>query len=333
MRSDKEPEKDSQVEIAVGGNSSPDAKQKINRKRPVQRRNSTKAQFMQSSTRLKKRGRGTRERAKSVYASLEQFARAMKWHGFSPETISLDQAKQYFAHRIMRGISPGSLHSEASAIRNAMVGANRRHEAKYIFTTEALGIPPRTSTGKRKAIPEEVYAAALAKADEFTAPLMMLMRNVGLRLNEAISCKDSVSGWTELMGMESPAVDLNFGAKGGKNRIIYIHPEKRALVHESIAAIHVSTNGGRTHPMPSKSGATANRKLRDRMRKLGLWGEFSPHSLRAAFAVDQYTLYRAKGYNHVQACSRVALDLGHGKSRGRWVWSHYVGPTLGKPQK
>ena len=333
MKQTKDITVEATTDNSASANSSTDAKQKVKRGGPMVRRMSSEAEFMQASTRLKKRSTRTRIRLKSVYKTLCKFARKMQWHGFSPGTITLEQAKRYFSHRISINICPECLHSEASAIRNALAGVDRALEAKFVFTTNALGIPPRISKGKRVAVSLELYTSALEKADENTAALMMAMRNLGLRIEEATSCKDSVNGWTQLMGMGAPSVDLTFGAKNGRNRIIYIHAENRAIVHQTVAALQVITEGGKAHPMPSRSGETASRKLRDRMKKLGLTGMFSPHSLRSAFAVDQYVLYRKQGYNHLQSCSRVALDLGHGKGRGRWVWAYYVGPTLGEPPK
>ncbi|SPX19995.1 DNA-binding prophage protein [Escherichia coli] len=66
---------------------------------------------------------------------------------------------------------------------------------------------------------------------------------------------------------------------------------------------------------------------------MGLTGKYSPHSLRYAWAQDDIRRYLAQddirrylaqGFSEKEALAMVAMDLGHGDGRGRWVKQVYA---------
>ncbi len=57
--------------------------------------------------------------------------------------------------------------------------------------------------------------------------------------------------------------------------------------------------------------------------KVGLTGEYSPHSLRYAWAQDAIRHYLAQGFSEKESLALTATDLGHGDGRGRWVKQVY----------
>ncbi len=80
--------------------------------------------------------------------------------------------------------------------------------------------------------------------------------------------------------------------------------------------------------MVSKSLKEAVEQHSDRLVKLGLKGENSGHSLRRAFAMDQYKHYLATGCAEKAALSWTSNDLGHGDGRGCWVYNNYLKASL-----
>lgn len=293
------------------------------------RRESSEALFMQYGIRLKKGGRGTRARMKCTYRQVVRFGKLRGWHGLSPLNITADQTREYIKFRLEEEITARVIQSEVSAIRRALYGAGRTLECKNLFTSELLGVPKASSIGKGIAISDQVYFAALEKADRYVAALMQLQYHLGLRLNEAIQCKNSLRSWEYVMRIGGAALFLTFGAKGGRHRVIFVHPEKREVVYAAIVAVLASTSGGKNYPMPTaKTGEKAAQMYRYRLARLGIIGVYSSHSMRRRFAVDQYLLYVAAGYESKIALSRIALDLGHGEGRGRWVWNNYLSQTL-----
>uniref|UniRef100_UPI0009ABBE7B integrase domain-containing protein n=1 Tax=Salmonella enterica TaxID=28901 RepID=UPI0009ABBE7B len=57
--------------------------------------------------------------------------------------------------------------------------------------------------------------------------------------------------------------------------------------------------------------------------RMGLTGAYSPHSLRYAWAQDTISHYLAQGFNRKEALAILAMDLGHGDGRGRYVAQVY----------
>ncbi len=56
---------------------------------------------------------------------------------------------------------------------------------------------------------------------------------------------------------------------------------------------------------------------------IGLTGVYSPHSLRYVWAQDAIRHYLAQGVSQKEALAMVAMDLGHGDGRGRYVAQVY----------
>ncbi|EAO1327134.1 integrase domain-containing protein, partial [Salmonella enterica] len=61
----------------------------------------------------------------------------------------------------------------------------------------------------------------------------------------------------------------------------------------------------------------------NQVARIGLTGANSPHSLRYAWAQDAIRHYLAQGFSRKEALAMVAMDLGHGDGRGRWVKQVY----------
>ncbi len=58
--------------------------------------------------------------------------------------------------------------------------------------------------------------------------------------------------------------------------------------------------------------------------RIGLTGAYSPHSLRYAWAQDAIRHYLAQEFSRKEALAMVAMDLGHGDGRGRYVAQVYA---------
>jgi hypothetical protein len=282
------------------------------------------ASFMTASVAKKKGGGRTRKRMHSTFNQFERIAKAGRWGHVTPASLTHKQAKNYVAERIKEGIDARSIQSEVSAIRRAMEGAGRHLDVIHLFTSESLGVPPAPRSGTGIAISIETYEGALASADEATAALMRLQLNLGLRLNEAIECKDSLKDWEEALRSGASSIHLTDGSKGGLDRDITILAQNFSAAYAAIVAALAVTNGGKNFPIAASNGETAARIYSRNLAKLGIKGEESSHSMRRRFACNQYTWYRENGLDKKAALSCLSLDLGHGDRRGRWVWNNYL---------
>lgn len=291
---------------------------------------SIEARFMQAAITKKKGGRATRDRMKSTFRQLSKVAKAGRWGDITPANLTHKQLQKYVLERVEQGISPHSIQTEVSAIRRALDGAGRSIDVVKVFTSASLGVPSCSRKGDGKAINESVYHSALQSADLVTATLMRLEKNIGLRINEVIECRDSLKSWNTVLQVGGSELRVSDGTKGGKARSVYIHPEFRDEVHAAVATALAITNGGKKHFFVHAENGRAARDLYiKKLAEVGIKGENSSHSMRRSFAVKQYFAYRKAGYENKAALARLSLDLGHGDGRGRWVWNNYLRGTLG----
>jgi hypothetical protein len=59
------------------------------------------------------------------------------------------------------------------------------------------------------------------------------------------------------------------------------------------------------------------------VRSAGLNGKKAPHSMRYQFAQQSGEYYKAQGFSEREALALVAMDLGHGDGRGRYIRQIY----------
>lgn len=62
---------------------------------------------------------------------------------------------------------------------------------------------------------------------------------------------------------------------------------------------------------------------RGALSEVGLSGNYTPHSLRYAWAQDAIRHYLAQGFSDKEALALTSMDLGHGDGRGRYVVQVY----------
>lgn len=282
------------------------------------------AVWMESWLAQGKGGRGTRQRAHSTFVQFDDIATKGRWGNVTPENITLRQAKKYVQQRIQAEISIRSIESELSAIRKAMRGAGRKIDANN-WSRERLGLPPASRKGSGFPMPDEVLSLALMVASRAIRACIVLIEVLGLRQNELVECRDSLVDWERALRIGGPSIELIAGAKGGRTRVIFILAEHRAAAYFAVVEMLAITDGGKEHPIrEAASGGAAVDKFSKELAKIGIKADYSCHSLRRRFALRQYRGYLKLGFEPRVALKRLALDLGHGEKRGRWVLNNYL---------
>ncbi|ECE5991369.1 DNA-binding protein, partial [Salmonella enterica subsp. salamae] len=112
-----------------------------------------------------------------------------------------------------------------------------------------------------------------------------------------------------------------FGTKGGRPRetvILDAGAVKKAL--DNALAVAESRHDRLIDKPDLKS---AMDYWHNQAARIGLTGAYSPHSLRYAWAQDAICHYLAQGFSRKEALAMVAMDLGHGDGRGRYVAQVY----------
>lgn len=290
------------------------------------RKDSLVAKFSKAALSGNRAATLTKVRMQTTFRALEAHAKLARWgSAVEPANLSAKQLKGYAQARL-NVVSVRVVQNEMSHIRRALAGVGRADFAQDICSNAALEIPSATRIGTGKVVDEQVLHAAITAAKDDTAALICLSRYLGLREREAVSAAQSLREWDRALAAGQPIV-VRDGTKGGRVRSVYVRPDGVAAAHAAVKAA-LSVLHEQKQLVVSKSLKAAVEQHSDRMAKVGLKGENSCHSLRRAFAMDQYKYYLSQGCTQKVALARVSNDLGHGDGRGRWVFNNYLRSSL-----
>ncbi len=264
----------------------------------------------------------TKSRMKSTFNALFVHCKRGRYGEVSPSTLSEKQFIRFVESRIAAGITPRAIQNETSHIRRALIGARRADFAKKM-SNAALGVPSGTRIGSGRATDEAVLASALERAAPDTRVWIELERYLGLRQTEVIESHKSIRQWEKAIARGDRFVDVREGTKGGRPRQVFIPDQHRERVLSAVRA-GLAVLETRQYMVDATTEQAAKQQMQDRFAALGLRGGDAGHSLRRAFAKDQFEHYMAEGYERRQALSLVSRDMGHGDGRGRWVWNNYL---------
>ncbi|MEC5318738.1 integrase domain-containing protein [Brenneria populi subsp. brevivirga] len=232
----------------------------------------------------------------------------------------------YIAGRLEQGITLRTLHNEMAAVRVMLrtTGRNKLADSEQL-SNEALGLGGASRDGARRAITPERYQAALAilqQKDIGLALTLQLARMMGLRSQEAVQCSQSLPTWAAALDRGDERLTVVFGTKGGRPRETLILNRKavQQVVHQAQAV--AATRNGRLIDKPDLKSAM--NRWRSQTALAGLKGQYSPHSLRYAWAQDVIRHYQQEGFSQRETYALSSMDLGHGDGRGRFVKQVYA---------
>ena len=284
------------------------------------------AKFMQSALGQKRAATTMNPKMRTTFIALEAFAKEARWGKVDPLNLTFKQFRAYIQSRIGKVINR-TIQNEASHIRRALKCVGRGEFAAVTCSSKLLGVPSASRIGSGTVVHMDVLGAALEKAREDTAALLLLEHAIGLRGREAIQSGVSLQEWKRALANGQPII-VRKGPKGGRTRSVVLCPTKAAEAAVAVdAALKVLEN--QEHLVDSVSLKAAMACNHKRMKKLGIAGKDAQHSLRRSFTLEQFQYYRGElQMSEKKALSTLSNDLGHGDGRGRWVYNCYLRATL-----
>lgn len=233
-----------------------------------------------------------------------------------------------FAEYLQKRNSLATTQNKLASIRALMSARNVDLRQLGIESNSSLGVGQRSRKGTKEPISDEEFEKSLeaslkqGKTGMFHA--LRLERYLGLRGLEAVMSTNALKRFAEearsMVDGTFREVDIFDGTKGGRPRRTTVIFQHAHFTLEVIAGALAFANENQGYLISSDFGLKGARSLYHRTaRKLGLVGKFAPHSLRYRYTVDKLTELHRLGVPAREAESLVAVWLGHGSGRGRWV--------------
>ncbi|MGR7118221.1 integrase domain-containing protein [Klebsiella aerogenes] len=234
--------------------------------------------------------------------------------------------ESYIQDRLAQDISKRSLQNEMSAIRGMLRASGRTKLAdSERLSNKALGLSGASRNGTRVAITPEHYHQVLAaaqKTDAGLAAAMKLARAMGLRSQEVVQSSKSLKTWVKALENGAATLRVIYGTKGGRPRDTHIVDAGAVRDAVEYALKVAESRNGRLIDAPGLKQAMTY--WHQEAAKLGLKGQYSPHSIRYAWACDAMAFYLSQGYSEQEALAQTSMDIGHGDGRGRYVAQVYL---------
>ncbi|ENQ6442252.1 integrase domain-containing protein [Citrobacter freundii] len=241
------------------------------------------------------------------------------------EQIKVRHIECYVQARLAQDIGKRTLQNELAALRGVLQQAGRRQVAEHErLTNKALGLAGASRNGTNRAITPEYYQQVLEAAREKDAGLaatLELARLMGLRSQEAVQCCQSLKTWRQAMERGETRLTVVFGTKGHRSRETIIQDTGAVKKVLDNALSVAELRNGRLIDQPCLQKAM--NYWRGALAEAGLTGNYTPHSLRYAWAQDAIRHYLAQGFSDKEALALTSMDLGHGDGRGRYVVQVY----------
>lgn len=259
-------------------------------------------------------------------------------HNGSPMTdikhLSVDLLKTWVASLKLRGLSIGTINNYVASVRSLVNARGVNLKVAGLTDSCSIGLETRSRKGTKNPITDELFESAVAQAlklDEIGfLHALKLERYLGLRGTEALMSTEALKMYAKqarlIINQGMSPIHIEDGTKGGRSRDVAVI-EKYAI--ETFNAIidalnYALKNNGFLIATKSGSGLKGARGKYHRLAaKVGLTGEFSPHSLRYRYCCDKLLEMHAAGVPRNEALAFAAECLGHGPSRIKFVSAVY----------
>lgn len=221
-------------------------------------------------------------------------------------------------------LTTATLHNVLSSIRVAIEAVKGDPDALGI-SAEALCLASKSRIGCRLPITDQLFdraiAAAYADGEPGLAIALRIERYFGHRGQEAIMSPSELQKYAlETADVINGKLTVRDGTKGGLVRqTVAVSKYAREALQAISDALHYMKSHAFLVEGKKPGLKAARRKYHALCRKIGLVGQYSPHSIRYRYCCDKLEELRDAGVSRQDALALCSAYLGHGKSRGRFV--------------
>ncbi|WP_183059953.1 integrase domain-containing protein [Salmonella enterica] len=243
------------------------------------------------------------------------------------DSLKARYVESYIRQRLDEGIGKRTLQNEMSAIRAILSEAGKYKLAdpqNERLNNRSLGLSGASRDGTKSPMTPEQFQAvfsAVEKKDPGVAATMQLSYVLGLRNKEAIQSAKSLDTWKRTLDKGGDKISVVFGTKGGRPRETTIVDRERVLQAVNYALKYTREHDGKLVDKPDMRSAMD--RYRNVLRRAGMTGEHSPHSMRYSYAENSGQFHEGNGLNDKEVLAMISMDLGHGDGRGRYIAQVY----------
>lgn len=239
--------------------------------------------------------------------------------------IKSNHIEAYVQYRKESGAKDRTLQNEMAAIRVTLRLAGRSTLAdSERLSNKSLELGNACRDGTHKAMPQDMFESLCERLrlhNQDVLVCVQMQRWIGLRNEEAVQSYKSVKSWLKELERGN-SIRVIYGTKGGRPRDVKIFCRDKVIVAIKFAIEIMNENGGKIIGKPDLKSAMEHHRYI--LRAANCVGEYSPHSLRYAFASDQIENYLKEGFSLADALAMTSMDLGHGDGRGRYIKQVYM---------
>lgn len=253
---------------------------------------------------------------------------------------TFNQVKAYVDHYQKLGVKTATLNNKVASLRALLAARGVDLIQTGIADSKALGLKSRNRDGTKLPVTDEVFEAAVQSALEINevglVHVLKLERYLGVRGLEAIMSTHQLKIYArDALKIQDECwkkVQIKDGTKGGRPR--FVQPI-RAYANETFEVIKaavefaVSNGGFFIQGAPGTGLKEARARYHRLCAKVGLKGQYSPHSLRYRYATDKLIELYVEGMPLNEALSVVSDSLGHGITRRTFVRQVYAATVIG----
>jgi integrase len=232
----------------------------------------------------------------------------------------------YAQYCAAQGKAAGTLANIFAAIRVTSRYAGRNIDA--VCSNKELQLVRRVRKGTKRAMtPREIEALFVRakRIDHGLTHMISLALHLGLRRKEALMCPPDLRMWLDALERGDSTISLMRGSKNARPRQVRVIESERAQTTESVRSalaycrehnLELITGNGKTLK-------SAMNRLKALLRRAGVTGPTSFHSLRYTYALKSALELLEAGVPPYDVLVQLSESLGHGPTRAQMILGHY----------
>ena len=232
----------------------------------------------------------------------------------------------YAQYCIAQGKTAGTLANIFSAVR--VTSRHGGRDIDHVCNNTELQLARRVRRGAKRAMnPMEIdqLMERAKRIDQGLTHMISLALHLGLRRKEALMCAPDLQMWLDALVRGDSTLALMRGSKNARPRQVRIIESERS---QTIEAIRCALAYAREHNLELITGTgrtlkSAMNRLRALLRRAGMVGPISFHSLRYTYALKSALEMLDGGMAPYEVLVELSESLGHGPTRIQMILGHY----------